>query len=123
MGILNQAGIKEDQFRLIVDVLLNIPYSQDYETKLISQIAQSNQANNDIIVTNGVHFSQFDSFGQYHFNVIINNRGRLDNLVRHVYVDPFLVDVENGGIDVDANDSVTLGCSNYWVYIFKSITI
>jgi hypothetical protein len=122
MGIINEAKITEEQFQLIVDVLLNIPKSPDYQMTLIKNIAKSTVHNNDIIVTNGVHWSQYDFNGPYHFNIMIKNKGILDPTQYHVYVNPRLVPAENYGMEIDADGSVSLKCSQYWVYDLTNIT-
>jgi hypothetical protein len=124
MGIVKQANAKipEDQYQLIVDVLMNIPETKDFYTTLISKIAKSLIPDNNVIVTNGVHQCEYDTYGPYHFNIIYKYMGKMYNTQRHVYVEPFLVDVANYGIEIDEDKSVFLGCRNYWVYSFKYIT-
>ena len=81
MGVINQANIAADQFNLLIDVILSF---KDHAGGLnpnmmrIYNIAISPETNNDIIITNGVHFSQVDMYGHYHFNIKIHNRGVLE---------------------------------------------
>jgi hypothetical protein len=52
-------------------------------------------------------------------NIIYKYRGVMYQNQRHVYVDPVSVDVENDGIEIDKNSSLSLGCRNSWVYTFQ----
>lgn len=123
MGIVNEAKIPDDQYNLLVDVINSLRhYRGDQIINLIDNIAQSTVVNNDIIVTNGVHFSQFDQYGPFHFNIKIRNRGMVSSIIYHVYVTPVLYAVENQGFFIDPDGTVTASCSKYWAYQYKSLT-
>lgn len=107
MGVINDAHIPEHQFRLLVGLLTQLP-SQSQNYNLVKNIARSTEINNDILVIKGVHYQQFDSNGQFHFNIRIRNRGRYDPSEHHVYVEPELVSVGPDKINIDPNGSVTL---------------
>lgn len=122
MGIINQANIQDDQFQLIIPVLEFMPNTDDTLGNLVRNIANSLVANNDIIVTKGVHFQEIDRLGHYHFNIQIKNRGRLDPTIHHVYVNPVLINEPGGGYYRSDTGTIILSCPIYWEYEFVAIT-
>ena len=88
MGIVKyDTKISVRQFDMIKHILLHFDPSYYPNSELFRQIyniIHSTQSNNDILITHGVHYTPMEQIP--HFNIKIRNRGRLSNIMYHVYV-------------------------------------
>ena len=105
MGVINNANIPQYQFMLLVGILHNIPWGTFSQYNLVSNIAQSQVHGNDIHIVRGVHYQEYDNPTQFHFNIRISNRGRLEAMEHHVYVYPY---PENGQVMIYDDGTVEL---------------
>lgn len=126
MGIKFLVNIDDDQAKLLEDTIIemrNIPRRNRniYENQIVDHLF-SNDANNNLIIVRGVHYNYYDRYGQYHFNVQIQDKGMILPSIYHVYVEPTLSLTDNG-LSVDVDGTVTAGCYQHWIYQYRFVSL
>jgi hypothetical protein len=89
--------IPEDQYYLLVDVLRQMATSRTPVSSVLKTVLGRIRTPHKVQIMNGVHYSQYDRLGSFHFNIQIDQRPIL-----HVYVTP-----ENP-ISIDPSGTVNL---------------
>ena len=121
MVVVNSGNISPDRYDLILGILNELyRYTSSPGVSTIFEAVVS--PTDKVLVTNGVHYSEFDSEGEYHFNIRLTINNEVQLRTYHMYVQPVLVTNVNNGIIIDDYGSVDLVCANYWMYQFSHVT-
>lgn len=104
--------ISDEQYNLLVDVIYQLTLIPSYGyLRTLFSVPNSRLK---VYLTNGVHYYQYDSNGNFHFNIQINNQP-----IQHVYVIPEALE---NPIIIDGDSSVRLRSVVRWRWQFSKIT-
>ena len=110
MGVQNNGKLPDKHFKMLCTILKKFPKTGQQIPDLIHNIVHSPQTNNQVLIQHGIHYSPYDNYGQFHFNIRLQNRGQLDPTEYHVYIEPF-----NDNCQISVDDYGTVYSKNcYW---------
>lgn len=112
MGVINDSNIPQKQFLILSDLLRSIPIGVDKMYDLVANIANSEYKNNNVHIVKGVHYMEYDTPTQFHFNIKIESRSYNDGNEHHVYVVPYSP-TNKPSIIIKSDKSVYIMSSSY----------
>lgn len=85
--------IDTNQFNLLIDVINQIAQSgvRGYPHTDIWKI-MTNKMNNQIIITHGVHYQEYDINGHHHFDIQLMSLSGSRSGIFHIYVEPYPIE-------------------------------
>ncbi len=121
--IINQApNLSDYEFGQIEYFLRGLPSTIKKPMGLVQQVINilkyPHKYPDTIYVIRGMHTTPMDPYGPYHFNIRIGASGQ----THHVYINPVLYEVDNQGINIDNQNTVSFTCPFYWAYQLTQIT-